>query len=671
MNTWYVIVPVLVLAVLGVLLYASRKRTSGSSTPAASKGPAASRPDGRSGLTVPRLIAAERFPEALEMLISQSDFKGAARVAMKMDQFSRAAELFDRAGDMESAANAFLRVPDIRRAADYLSRAGHHARSAELYTQVDDLWAAAEELVAAGHLEQAAALLRHLGKDTEAARLSARILRDNGMFLEAAKAFAALGEHEATAECLELGGRLVEAADAFRRAGAPDRGALLLEKAGDFNRAAEMHRHAGNHARAASIYQKLHDSKGEVQSLVEAGSLFDAAHLAYKQGARDKAEDILKMMTSADRGYNRGCLLLGWILEDSGRSSEAARYLQIYVDRNKPSGKTLGVWERTYRLLDRQGLPEQALKVLRKIEAEGLLDNRLLPEIQRLEDTLDIERSRPVQKPDRERDDRSIVPPGLPERYVVVRRLGEGGTAIVYLAKDTTLRRDVVLKFLSNPNLPEDLAEEYFLREAQIVAGMSHPGIVQVFDVGKVAGRHYMVMEFIDGETLDQVLLHKPGHVLSLPRVAAMAVELTEALAYAHDRKVIHRDIKPGNTMVLPDGHVKLMDFGMAKALEVHRDRSLYICGTPDYMSPEQEAGFDLTSATDIYSFALLLLESLLGPMPSGLTAAMARQSRVDFLERSSLPAPIQRLLKNCLELEPGRRPSSVKEIGATFKRYS
>jgi len=208
-----------------------------------------------------------------------------------------------------------------------------------------------------------------------------------------------------------------------------------------------------------------------------------------------------------------------------------------------------------------------------------------------------------------------------------------------------------------------------FLREARILASLSHPHIVQVYDMGQVSGRQYLVMEYLDGSSLADVLDRVPQHRLPLGRVAVMARELAEALDFAHQHRVIHRDIKPGNVMVLQDGRCKLMDFGMAKALEVHRDRSLFICGTPDYMSPEQEAGHDLTPATDLYSFGLLLMEMLLGPIPSGPTARNARDARLQVLDQSALPRPLREVIRRCLDLDPGARPATSREVAEVLQQ--
>lgn len=628
---------------------------------------------GQHGQAVATLLASGRLREAQDLLVSNGDFKGAARVALRMQEPLRAGELFERAGDFEAAALAFLKIPDFRRAAECFARAGNHEKAAEVHVQIGDLWAAAEEMIAMGRRKQAAALHRQLGNDILADRLTGEALRDEGDVAGAAEAFLQAGELEAAAECLAQAGSVRESAEAYQKAGRPDLAAQVLERSGATSEAAAMYEEAGDHASAARLYQKVRDPGGEIQALVAAGEFLAAGHLAYKLGLKDRAEEILKLAAPADRGYARACLLLGRILEETGRIGEGIKYYALFVERTDPTPKTRSAFEYLAGLFERENVPDVAIRCLRKLEQAGLLQADHGASLRRLADRMagagaaaETTQAAPGQAPV---DPRIGVPPQLSDRYSVLSRLGEGGTAVVVLAHDRLLRRNVVLKVLSNPSLPGELAEEYFMREAQIVAGMSHPNIVTIFDVGNAAGRMYIVMEYIEGKSLDLVMGERSGQGLPLPQVIAIASQLAEALAYAHARHVIHRDLKPGNVMVLPDGHVKLMDFGMAKALEVHRDRSLYICGTPDYMSPEQERGDDLTAATDIYSFGLLLLEALLGWLPTAMTAAAAREKRLQALDRSSIPEGVKNVLRACLTLEPSARPASARMVAEALAR--
>jgi len=614
------------------------------------------------------LVQAGQHQEALDLLLQQGDFRQAGRVAMKMQRYQRAAELFERAGDFEAAANALLRVPDLRRAADFFSRAGNPEKAAEILSQVGDLWGAAEALVTAGRLEQAARVYRALGRESEAHRLSAMVLRRQGRHQQAAELYESLGDFLNAAECYAQQGQAREAAHCYLRAGRPELGGAVLEQAGLGSEAAVLYEEAGLHEKAAALYAQVQDPDREIRALAAAGRYLEAGRMAWDLGRVDQAEEILRLASPADRGYARACYLLGRILTRKGQTDDAIRYYLQFVERVTPTAATQEAFEHLVGFFLKCQALDPALKTLRKLEAANLLRDSLRFELQRLEDARRLADSHPPSTTGQPSAP-AVIPPGLPERYQVVRRLGEGGTAIVYLARDQVLDRDVVLKFLSNPHLPDHLAEEYFLREARILASLSHPHIVQVYDMGQVSGRQYLVMEYLDGSSLAEVLDRVPQHRLPLPRVAVMTRELAEALDFAHQHRVIHRDIKPGNVMVLQDGRCKLMDFGMAKALEIHRDRSLFICGTPDYMSPEQEAGHDLTPATDLYSFGLLLMETLLGPLPSGATARLAREARLQVLDQSPLPAGIREVLRRCLDLDPSARPATSREVAEVLQR--
>lgn len=629
---------------------------------------------GQHGPAVAALISSGRLREALDILVSSGDFRGAARVALRMQEPLRAGELFERAGDFESAALAFLKIPDFRRAAECFARAGNHEKAAEVFVQIGDLWAAAEEMVAMGRLKQASALYRQQGNEILADRLAGEALREEGDLRGAAEAFLRAGEMESAADCLAKAGAIREAAEVYQKSGRPDLAAQILERSGAITEAAAMYEEAGDHVSAARLYQKVRDPGGEIQALVAAGEYLAAGHLAYKLGQKDRAEEILKLAAPADRGYARACLLLGRILEETGQIQEAIKYYALFVERTDPTPKNRSAFEYLAGLFDRQNVPDVAIRCLRKLERAGLMQTgqrealeRLTARMARASTTGEMAQASASDRASV--DPRIEVPPQLTDRYSVLSRLGEGGTAVVVLAHDRLLRRNVVLKILSNPSLPGALAEEYFMREAQIVAGMAHPNIVTVFDIGNAAGRMYIVMEYLEGKSLDVILEERSGKGLPLPDVARIASQLAEALAYAHSRHVIHRDLKPGNVMVLPDGHVKLMDFGMAKALPIHRDRSLYICGTPDYMSPEQEAGEDLTSATDIYSFGLLILETLLGSLPTAPTAGAAREKRLRALDNSHLPEPVKAILRSCLDLDPSKRPPSARAVAEVLER--
>jgi tRNA A-37 threonylcarbamoyl transferase component Bud32 len=605
------------------------------------------------------LVNCERPKEAMEILTKHGDFRGAARIALRMHDYRLAAELFERGEDFEGSANALLRIPDFRRAAVMFSRAKDHEQAAKLFVQIGDMWAAAEEMVAMGQLKEASAIHRQLGNDLVAEKLLGSFYKSQGDMIQAAQCFSSAGEHLYAGECYQSANRFVEAARAFQKAHRPELAATCFEKAQCYSEAAAMFEEAGEHAKAAKIYQLIKDPSGEIKALVGMGDFLTAGHLAYKLGRKEEAEEILKMATPADRGYARSCLLLGRILEETGRKSEALKYYGLFVERAEATEKNKNVFALFANMFEKERLYDLALKALRKMDLQGLLDPQGKTALSRLQAKMEqIVTS--SEMPAVSAED-LLVPPQLLKRYETVRKLGEGGTSIVYLVNDKVLKRNVVLKILSNPTLPTHVAQDYFLREAQIVASLVHPNILTVYDAGHAGGRMYMVMEYLDGQTLDAMIEERKA--LPLKEVANIALQLGEALAYAHEKNIVHRDIKPGNVMVMKDGLVKLMDFGMAKALDIHTDKSLYICGTPDYMSPEQESGEELAPSSDIYSLGLTLMEAILGGLPSARGAVSAREKRLKALEQAVIPEAVKAVIRKCLELEPTKRPQSARMV--------
>ena len=270
-------------------------------------------------------------------------------------------------------------------------------------------------------------------------------------------------------------------------------------------------------------------------------------------------------------------------------------------------------------------------------------------------------------------------------RYKIVAKLGEGGMGEVYLAEDTELGREVALKIL--PPMAEESPErlERFRREARAVASLNHPNIVTLFNVEEAEGRRLLVMEKVEGRSLDRVL---PPGGMPLAEVFAYAIPMADALAAAHEKGITHRDLKPANVMVTADGNIKVLDFGLAKLatetspttfLDVATEAPTQsaaltgegtVMGTAPYMSPEQLSGKEVDSRTDIFSFGILLYEMVTGRRPfqgdSGieLASSILKDTPSSVVEmRADLPRHLARIIQHCLEKDPERRYQSAKDV--------
>jgi serine/threonine-protein kinase len=259
----------------------------------------------------------------------------------------------------------------------------------------------------------------------------------------------------------------------------------------------------------------------------------------------------------------------------------------------------------------------------------------------------------------------------LADRYELGPVLGQGGMARVHQGVDRQLDRRVAIKVLAPPFDRDDEFVERFRREARAAAGLSHPNIVAVFDSGSDDGTHFIVTELVEGETLADRLRDGP---MPPADAVAVAVDIARALAAAHALGLIHRDIKPGNVMLLPDGRVKVVDFGIARAAGSDTlTHTGVVLGSTAYLSPEQAGGQPVDERADLYSLGCVLYEMLTGRVPFRADtpiATMYRHVNEDAPPPSTI-APVQPELEDvvlrCLEKDPKRRFASAAELEAAL----
>ncbi|HCO96855.1 MAG TPA: hypothetical protein DIU00_23435 [Phycisphaerales bacterium] len=257
--------------------------------------------------------------------------------------------------------------------------------------------------------------------------------------------------------------------------------------------------------------------------------------------------------------------------------------------------------------------------------------------------------------------------------FEIVKIIGRGGMGVVYLARDTKLKRSVAVKSIPATLAGSSTTRTRFRREAELLASLNHPNIAVIHDIIEQDDRSgHLVLEYIDGETLTERIVREP---LSVNEALSIGKQIAEAVSAAHKKGIVHRDLKPGNIKITPEGRIKVLDFGLAKAsvsqaksdeiTETHPGR---VIGTPAYMSPEQARGNETDHRTDIWSFGCIMYQMLTSRLPFEGDTATDTLARI--IEREpdwnalpkQIPSNIRTLLKRCLDKDPDRRLGDISD---------
>src|SRR3977135_652881 len=262
--------------------------------------------------------------------------------------------------------------------------------------------------------------------------------------------------------------------------------------------------------------------------------------------------------------------------------------------------------------------------------------------------------------------------------YKITQKIGAGGQGTVYKATDQKLGRTVVVKVLPAELTVKEANLKRFEREARLASSLDHPNICTIFDLDEVEGVHFIAMQYVEGRNVRQLVNGRP---LELKTTLLIALQVAEALAAAHSRGIVHRDIKSGNVMVTPSGPVKVLDFGLAKLWDeqeaattgMHRTELTEVgvpYGTATYAAPEQARGDRVDKRADIFSTGVLLYEMLTGTWPfRGKTTIDVRHAvlhdapvPVQQLRKEPIPASLQKILDHCIEKEPRNRYQKMED---------
>jgi eukaryotic-like serine/threonine-protein kinase len=603
--------------------------------------------------------------EAAESLIEAFNEEGGTAGA-KSDQKAKemkgiakkAGEILVKLERFDEAENLFVRAEAFGPAAKVAFQTGNYKRAAELFLRVRR-----------GDL--AAKALERLGDEVGAARLNGEYLRDRGQDAEAVEFLTKAGEHAAAGDLFRKLGRFGEAGEAYARAADYPAAAEAFRAANQLEPAADAYASCSKFAETANCYGQVGNRHKQAEMLEKAGSVFEAGKLFAELEEIDPAIRLLQQTTSDDERYAEACSILGRMFQAKGMHSLSVKKFEEAAGSDSVTRQNVEAFYELARAHERQADMAGAAEIYEKILSFDYNYKDVAACLERAKAASPKksggETAPPVTSPTQ------APPPATHKRYEIVRELGRGGMGVVYLARDSVLEREVAYKVLpeglrGNPN-----ALKNFLREAKAAAQLNHANIVTVYDAGESEHGFYMAMELVEGTTLKEILRQR-GPV-SANAAAYILRQMASALAYAHGRKVVHRDIKTANTMWTTEKHVKIMDFGLAKLMEEVRNATTLISGTPFYMSPEQTLGRDVDHRTDLYSLGVTLFELVTGELPfqkGNVPYHHVHTAPPDPRTiKADVPEGLCKLILRCLQKVPADRFESAKDLLDELDRLS
>ncbi len=589
----------------------------------------------------------------------------------------KAVEMFERAGMLHRIAEIYEKTGNLVEASHYYQSAGNIDKAVEMLIALEGYDEAIELLLANDKEEEVIRVLEMAGRTKEASERRAKLEIERGKVREAAQDFERAGHYSKAAELylqmkdfvmagrmFELGGEYEKAAEIYVEQGMLKEAGAAYEKAGKFLLSGKCFRDAGMMDKAVAV-------------LEGGGDLFAAARLHEEEGNEDAAVAAYQKIDRSHPDYRKAAGRLARIFLGRNMLSLAHQKVLEAIGKDPPSRDNLADYETLGLIFERAGKHKEAVAVYEKI----LLVDLNYSDIE--------ERRKKLLAHDLYRAGKEAVtaskkgPAGvdffkqgsvIDDRYEILSEIGRGGMGFVYLALDKGLDRKVALKVLS-PYLVEDKTSvEMFLAEAKTAASLSHPNIVTIHDVGHWKGFYYIVMEYVDGANIKDML----REMKRLPVRSALLVanQVCSGLSCAHRAGVCHLDIKNSNLIWSNDRIVKIADFGMsalAKVKGTAKGDNLQ-AGSPAYMSPEQILGKNIDHRSDIYSLGVSIFEMLTGryPFPSEGDPAYHHVHTPPVALREFLPeAPLllEEAVMRCLKKDPAERYGSAEELASAIEK--
>jgi len=525
----------------------------------------------------------------------------------------------------------------------------------------------------AGDVASAARALAREGQDKVSNLLLARMHVEQGNAERAAEHFEYAEHFREAAKLREEQRDWARAASLFQKCGESLRAAEMFQRAGDPVRAGKAFEAASDLDRALACYREGGDTERVITVLERRGETFEAAKLATDHADRARAIRLLQQILPDHPSYTEACLMLTDALESEGHVDLAARKLDERVQRGADVITPDLLW-RLAELWEKANEPGRALDVLEKLRQDEPTWPELGARIDALRRRLSSERTPPTGRASAGGRASGIARPDESGgRYELIEQIGRGGMGVVYRARDKRLGREVALKRLPDNLRDHPAAVQLFLREARASASLNHPNIVTVHDADQEGDTYFITMELLEGDPLHVIL--RRANRLSARDTARLGVQICAGLEYAHERRIVHRDIKTSNLFFTRGKVVKIMDFGLAKMLEEVRRSATVIGGTPYYMAPEQAAGENVDARADLYALGVTFFELVTGAVPfrDGDVVYHHRHTPPPDPRRRAegIPDGFAELILEMLVKDPAQRIPSARAVGEKLAPFT
>lgn len=607
------------------------------------------------------LIEANLIDEAIDFCEKNSDYSMALDLALQKKDYPRAEALAVKSNNVLKQAEILILKGDIERAAECFVQLRQYAKAAKLYMQVKQFDKAGLLYEKVNRYLDALMCYQKSGDtkkqiEMQIAAFESDLAIANGdinavsvsrmMAITAAKTM--LNKPETAPKAVQIlikAQALIPTIEEFEKSRQYDKAATCWEYSGDLRRALEDYISANDCSCAVRISKKMGDDKVEIDTLKSLKLYFKLGQKYISLSQFDDALLALKKIDSTHPTYSHALELQGDIYCKLQNYGDALLCYESLLWTSLPNERICRIAYKLGYSYETLNDYENALKSYRRVididpsfhnigdTIKRLMEKMAKSNVPRESDNLlglsqidDANRmqspsKRIMRTPSRSRistirlGDKEIPAVGN-ERYKIIEEVAHGGMGVIYKATDTILMRTVALKVLSNKLKDNEVALEYFMREARASAALQHVNIVTIYDIGSLNdGNVYISMEFIEGKNLKQ-LVQQTG-AFPTKFLTQIAIHACKGLQYAHDNGIIHRDVKSSNMMLAKkDKSLKILDLGLAKMINSEDKNSTQAIGTPYYISPEQVLGTAIDCRSDIYSLGVTLYECATGVLP-------------------------------------------------------